>query len=96
MIIALYKEVYGSRSGLPTDFWTSSVGVMYTLEVGWPMGSSSAIAQMELSDSLENAAVRRRFPQVVPGWGCSPVGRASDRHAADAGSIPRCGKEFFI
>ena len=30
------------------------------------------------------------------GWGCSSVGRASDRHAADAGSIPRCGKGFFL
>ena len=29
------------------------------------------------------------------GWGCSSVGRASDRHAADAESIPRCGKGFF-
>ena len=28
-------------------------------------------------------------------WGCSSVDRASDRHAADAGSIPRCGKGFF-
>ena len=29
--------------------------------------------------------------------GCSPVGRASDRHAADEGSIPRsCGKGFFF
>ena len=27
--------------------------------------------------------------------GCSSVGRASDRHAADAGSNPRCGKGFF-
>ena len=27
--------------------------------------------------------------------GCSSVGRVSDRHAAEAGSIPRCGKEFF-
>ena len=27
-------------------------------------------------------------------WGCGSVGRASDRHAADAGSIPRCGKGF--
>ena len=26
--------------------------------------------------------------------GCSSVGRASDRRAADAGSIPRCGKGF--
>ena len=23
------------------------------------------------------------------GWGCSSVGRASDRHTADTGSIPR-------
>ena len=29
------------------------------------------------------------------GLGCSSVGRASDRLAADAGSIPRCGKGFF-
>ena len=27
--------------------------------------------------------------------GCSSVGVASDRHATDAGSIPRCGKGFF-
>ena len=26
--------------------------------------------------------------------GCSTVGRASDRHAADAGSIPRCARDF--
>ena len=26
--------------------------------------------------------------------GCNSVGRESDRHAADAGSIPRCGKGF--
>ena len=30
------------------------------------------------------------------GWGCSSVGRASDQHAADAGSIPQCGKGFFF
>ena len=29
------------------------------------------------------------------GWGCSSVSRTSDRHVADAGSIPRCGKGFF-
>ena len=27
--------------------------------------------------------------------GCSSVGRASNRHAADAGSIPMCGKGFL-
>ena len=27
---------------------------------------------------------------------CSSVGRASDRHAAEAGSIPWCGKGFFF
>ena len=31
----------------------------------------------------------------VQRWGCSSVGRASDRHAAEAGSTSRCGKEFF-
>ena len=46
--------------------------------------------------------VPRRFLYVSPvekkkkfGWGCSSVGRILDRHAADAGSIPRCGKGFF-
>ena len=29
------------------------------------------------------------------GWDVAQLVRASDRHAADAGSIPRCGKEFF-
>ena len=29
-------------------------------------------------------------------WGCSWVGRASDRHAADAGFIPRFGRGFFF
>ena len=28
-------------------------------------------------------------------WGCSSAGRTSDRYAADAGSISRCGKRFF-
>ena len=32
----------------------------------------------------------------VWGWGYSSVGRASDRHFADACSIPRCGKFFFF
>ena len=31
-----------------------------------------------------------------PGRGCSSVGRASAWHAADAGSIPRYGKFFFV
>ena len=30
------------------------------------------------------------------GWGCSSVDRASDRHAADAGSISRCGIGTFL
>ena len=29
------------------------------------------------------------------GWVCSSVGKASDRHAVNAGSIARCGKGFF-
>ena len=28
-------------------------------------------------------------------WGCSSVGKASDRRVADAASIPRCRKGFF-
>ena len=38
----------------------------------------------------------RSAPHPYPptAWGCSSVGRASDRYATDAGSIPQCGKEF--
>ena len=36
------------------------------------------------------------FPLAVTKWGCGSVGSVSDRHAADAGSIPRCGKGFFF
>ena len=46
--------------------------------------------------SLNPSAIR---PHTVSfentGRGCSSVGKASDRHATDAGSIPRCGKGFF-
>ena len=28
-------------------------------------------------------------------WRCRSVGRSSDRHAAEARSVPRCGKGFF-
>ena len=31
-----------------------------------------------------------------PGLGCTSVGRTSDRHAADAGSILRCGRGIFL
>ena len=41
---------------------------------------------------LEKAAVSGRRGE---GGGCSSVGRASDRHAADARSTARCGKGFF-
>ena len=32
---------------------------------------------------------------LILGWRCSSVCRASDRHAADVGSIPRCGMGLF-
>ena len=41
--------------------------------------------------SLSFAAERRG---ITVGGGCSSVARVSDRHAAEAGSIPRCGKGF--
>ena len=33
--------------------------------------------------------------RVLVGFGCTSVGRASDRHAAEVGLVPRCGKGFF-
>ena len=32
----------------------------------------------------------------IRGWDVARLVRASDRHAAEAGSIPRCGKGFFF
>ena len=39
-----------------------------------------------------------RSPQVTNyiGQGCISVGRATDRHAAETGMIPRCSKGFFF
>ena len=49
----------------------------------------------------EQAAIGYRRPctlnavkQMGRGWDVAQLVRASDRHAADAGSIPRCGKGF--
>ena len=41
------------------------------------------------------AAVGTCGRSFIKGWGCSSVGRASDRHVADADSISRCGQDFF-
>ena len=35
------------------------------------------------------------MPLLCCDWGCSSVGTASDRHAAEAGLIPWCDKGFF-
>ena len=43
---------------------------------------------------FEIMAARRELQQSS-GQECGLVGRASDLHAAEAGSIPRCDKEFF-
>ena len=39
--------------------------------------------------------VKTKYLSIMVGWGCSSAGTASDRHTAEAGSIPRCGKGFF-
>ena len=36
-----------------------------------------------------------RFSQYQQEWECGSVGRALNRHAADACSIPQCSKGFF-
>ena len=56
------------------------------------MGCSSVagarwdVAQLQGPDGMQLSC---RGPM-----GCSSIGRASDRHAAGAGSIPRCGEGF--
>ena len=49
----------------------------------------------EILNSYRDLTDTRLRPTSLSGWGCSSVGRASDRHAADACLIPRRGKEFF-
>ena len=44
----------------------------------------------------EGGGEGRRFFSPAERWGCSSVDRASDRHVADAGSIPWCGKRLFF
>ena len=74
-------------------------------------GWSSLISFLRLFDNSNeipglstNAVVHCRsssLPKILarhptlPGWGCSSVTGASDRYAAEAGSIPRCGKGFL-
>ena len=60
-------------------------GLNYTLTV----------ASMTSHVSILNLQIKTLEVVVKDGWGCSSAGRASDRHAAEACSVPRCGKGFF-
>ena len=64
----------------------------------WGWGAVTAATPPFLLSPLstpDHYQLCHRLRRPPKGWGCSAVGRASDRHAAEAGSIPRCGKGFF-
>ena len=44
--------------------------------------------------SVSTPRVTNILQTCLWGWGCSSVGRPSDLHAVDTGSIPRCDKDF--
>ena len=46
-------------------------------------------------EACDGATFVRLYGCEARGWDVAQLVRASDRHAADAGSIPRCGKGFF-
>ena len=54
-------------------------------------GADAAARQQTAEKAIKKCAVSGHMVQKKPtgGWGCSSVGRASDRHAVDAGWIPR-------
>ena len=63
--------------------------VIPTEDTGW----------LEDADNVQHfclQASRVDTDTTLTGRGCGSVGRASDRHAAEAGSVPRCGKGFFF
>ena len=74
-----------------TSEQTRQAGFLYWT---YPVNTDSVLRQNtagKLAFVLELCYVR-----TIRGWGCSSVGRASDRHAADGDSIPRCGKGVFF
>ena len=60
----------------------------------WEDGSSDDDQQTTAHCEWSRASVGSRSSKPL-GRECSPVGTASDWHAADTGSTPLCGKGFF-
>ena len=50
---------------------------------------------IEKKTNLRRLEGNSKTSATLKGLGCSSAGMASDRHAADTGSIPLCGKGFF-
>ena len=58
-------------------------------------GSRLSITRGASANQNVTNDIWRKSPKSDVRWGCSSVGRAPDRHSADAGSIPRYGKGFI-
>ena len=94
------------------SFWGDGVVVVNCVDYFFRFRNSADTLEMAISinkrytlrhaSQQDYVAYRRSLEskkdekKTRKGWGCSSVGRASDRHAADAGSIPRCCMGFFI
>ena len=51
---------------------------------------------IEKKTNLRRLEGNSKTSATLKGLGCSSAGMASDRHAADTGSIPRCGKGVVL
>ena len=76
--------ITGTKSGRPTGHWW-----FVTSGSIWILVTRASCFRIRWYSSI------RLTNTLLTWWACSSVSRASDHHAADAGSIPRCGKGFF-
>ena len=77
---------------------TSTLQLVYGLESIPPRQTiPKSCGGVSWTQKLRSLSLRTRSYQSfsLSSLGCSSVVRASDRHAAEAGSITRCGKGFF-
>ena len=80
------------------DLW-KGLSRQKSLELSFEFRQCGEIRQIErqrIPDSWSNKTETALTKSgLLSGRGCSSVGRTSDRHAADAASIPRYGEGFF-
>ena len=96
VIVHLARDRYFRRCGFHVSFMGAIQSTVYNLEtVKRPETTAEEKVSRGGMGPLVHANKLLTDLSPFSGWGCSSAGRASDRHAAEAGSILRCGEEFF-